>query len=208
MYVESTNKKTRQPLEATGSGNKGTVIPLLRISILNALCFLALAGSADAVVLVNPDGSRAEPYQTWADRAKVPTPDVTITISDDVSLCRATQVVDGCAPHGLIVVRQRCETYRSLALRRDCRFVFWHELGHQESREMPQWKRDAYSQLMGAGWTDVSIATPGPGSYLDEAFASAFALCQFGRTSVYTREVISGTDNQQIHACRMIRQPD
>ncbi len=175
--------------------------------LLVMLAVLAVPASAGAVTLVNPDGSRAEPYSAWAEGAKIPTPVRTLTISTDMTLCGSlASQFDACALYGTIVMRQRCEDAASLTVARLCRFVFWHEMGHEFMREMPQWKLDYYAKIMGAKWSDTSVA--GPGSYLSEAFADAYALCKYRRVAVYARDTTAGTREQTLTACRLIRQPN
>ncbi len=91
------------------------------------LVVLALPSSAGAVELVNPDGSRAEPYQTWANRSesrRIPMPSGRLTIVNTDDACSLN--VSGCA----IVDTRTIEIDCGGEWDYTCRHTFFHELGH------------------------------------------------------------------------------
>ena len=100
--------------------------------------------------MVTPDGSVAQPFQSWADATRVPTPERTTTIYPAKDLCPPTASGDG--------VRAACATqdgrigidapFCSIDAQ-SCRLNLRHELGHLYDYSMPDWKRTAFLKIIG-----------------------------------------------------------
>lgn len=167
----------------------------LKILLATVVVALCLPGSAQAVQLVNPDGSVAQPYQAWADAAKVPMPDRVVNVEPSLSRCgvghRACTWADQ--------LRIACVSGR------DCRFVLLHEIGHQYDFAMPVWKRQVFARIVGH-WDA-------------ERFAVGYSLCALGVREYRSRQADGSvrtdygygyhpTRSQQRRVCRLIRQPN
>src|SRR3954471_8615536 len=128
----------------------------LLTALAAALVALAAATSqASATTLVLPDGTVGpQPYQSWVDRANVPTIDATVTLR-----------LDGCGD------LPGCVTDGELAIDLDPEWatphVLLHELGHLFDDAMPAWARVQFQGLVGAR-TWLSSVSDGPA---DEQFA-------------------------------------
>lgn len=133
------------------------------IFAVTAVASLALAGSAQgSTTIIAPVGSTV-PYQRWVDEAKVPTPDVTLTVVEEscegAAACTSadTDVVNvGPMPFGR-------------------RHAFLHELGHRLDYLMPEWVRIRYMAIVGLGgaWRQPEALHYSP----HEMFAESYALC-------------------------------
>ena len=97
--------------------------------LLSVLCFFALSVPAGAVTLVNPDGSVAQPFQTWANRASIPKFDATIQIDYDTTRCQ-NDIALGCATPGRVSINGGPHCSLPQKVRSSCRYIFLHELGH------------------------------------------------------------------------------
>ena len=156
--------------------------------ICTALVALAAATSqASATTLVLTDGTVApQPYQSWVDRANVPTIDATVTLR-----------LDGCGD------LPGCVTDGEMAIDLDPEWatphVLLHELGHLFDDRMPSWARDRFQGLVGArSWLSSG----------DEQFAEAYSLCARKRSSRY--QAAEGyrydpTPAEHRQACGLIR---
>lgn len=104
------------------------------------------------------------PYQRWVDEAKVPTPDVTLTVIEEA--CEGpTDSSSACTIPGTFIIWQ-APVVRA-------REVFLHELGHNvDYYVLPQWMRERFQLLVHEErpWT----AEPNGSK---EYFASAYAKC-------------------------------
>lgn len=173
------------------------------------LVVLLLPASASAVEIVNTDGSRAEPYATWVERARVPLPVGRITIVEGLSECNFTYRPDleyrACTTATGIQLRQRCETMRSIFNRRLCRAVFWHELGHHYSRVAPSWLIGAAGIIGGQSWDDPTPDTLDGRHYTHELFSDSYALCQLRRI-VFEGLTTNGMGKQNARLCRLLIQ--
>lgn len=145
---------------------------------------LVAPSSAGAVELVNPDGTRAEPYQTWANSIHIRIPDASAIVTDDVRECGLAVPVAGCFTGTTIVVDKRMPP---TARQR----VFLHELGHwYDDQYLDQQDELRYCRLIGHrgcvwDWTtDPSLdAKTIPAS---EYFADDFELvARFGTFANY-----------------------
>lgn len=165
--------------------------PLKRALLLAAVLLALGASSASAdtiIVSSNPI------YQRWVDEAKMPTPDVTLTVvetgcPDGVSLA--------CTAPGTDTIWEE-EEYRP---------TFLHELGHNfDYLLMPVWARERFETL---------TADPGPWTNgrtgADERFADTYSRC--ARTGPRPRGVFTNlrrADGRELSVaayaaiCRMI----
>lgn len=164
---------------------------------LFALC--VVPSTAGAVTLVNPDGSRAEPFQTWADQARVPTFNGTLVVYRSSDPCAKFRSI-ACAEYGKSI---------AVAPEWTTRVVVWHELGHQFDSQMPEWKRDWLGRLLkwNVPWDGVPGHTASPYSY-SQAFADLYAECAFKRKMPYYQlQETMLTAGTMARVCRMIRWP-
>lgn len=171
--------------------------------LLVVVVVLAFPSSAGAVAIVNPDGSRAEPYSTWADTSKVPTREGVVTVDFDMTRC------GGLADTALACYRpwerglsfkNRCEIKNVDDLRL-CRFTTRHELGHDFAETMPAWKMKVFARVVGISVDNTQIS---------EVFADAYALCADGRATFDTPgvSVFTTTRRQHRRICKLVRQPN
>ena len=130
----------------------------LILALCTALVVLAAATSqARATTLVLADGTAApQLYQSWVDRANVPTIDATVTLRFDGCGDLPACVVDG-----------------EMAIDLDPEWVsphvLLHELGHLFDDRMPDWARSRFQGLVGArSWLSGAAG---------EQFAEAYSLC-------------------------------
>jgi hypothetical protein len=138
-----------------------------------ALCALVPSGSS-GVVLVNPDGSPAQPFQGWVGSAHVPTPDRTVVIHRELDpLCGPA---DACTNLTEIWID-------ASGCARACRFYFGHELGHIFLTGLPQWKRRRFVETThnSPDWSSTDLT----GDSTEERFADAYSQCLWGRRLEY-----------------------
>jgi hypothetical protein len=160
----------------------------LILALCIALVALAAATSqARATTLVLADGTVApQPYQSWVDRANVPTIDATVTLRFD-----GCGDLPGCVADGEMAVDLDPEWATP--------HILLHELGHLFDDRMPGWVRTQFEGLVGAGdWLSDS----------GEQFAEAYSLCARKRT--IRRQTAQGyrydpTPAQHRQACGLIR---
>lgn len=158
--------------------------------VLSLLVVLAFPAAAGAVQLVNPDGSVAQPYQTWADAAKVPTPNHQVTVIRDASkFCG--QPVAGCAWRDGTAIAIGCD------IGAGCQRVFMHELGHVFDFEMPEWKRQVFRKIVGLQMSWYAARPHFQASY-SEYFANSYA----------NLAISSDRSRIQRRMDRLIRQPN
>lgn len=150
------------------------------------ICLLAVASAivvasptAGAVELVNANGSSAEPFQTWANGSKMPTPAGRVFVFTPTTPNGWDYCGDGkaaCAYDGVV---PSINFFSPVVLRPS---VFFHELGHVYDYSMPSWKREEFFKITGygPGWKD------GPNSAA-ERFADAYSLCARGVKNVGKR---------------------
>lgn len=192
---------------------------LVLICLAAAIYACSFAASASAVTLVNPDGSVAQPYQSWADLSNVPTVDETITVTTDMTICGPSPTIHGCTQRGVPVIHLRPKRC-GYGTWRECRFVFMHELGHQFDFQMAEWKRDRFQATLSGtsassvygpgftfGWNDPS---PPDGGSMAEDFADAYAKCAFHDHAIviYGRAMIDPTKQQLRRVCHLIEIPN
>lgn len=179
------------------------------IFAVTALASLALAGSAHGSTTIT---GGAQPYQAWVDAAKVPTPDVTLTIltDPDGSACREEGV-----EHGACTDPATGTIWMS-ALAASSRGFFLHEVGHNVDVDMlDDADRAAFMAIygfVGAWRTGTSMASP------HEAFAQVWAECAvkpyltrrsmhtLGRGPVFGAQPFAGRVRHN-RACRLLAAP-
>jgi hypothetical protein len=165
-----------------------------RLALLAAAAVVLLVPStASATTLVLPDGTqRPQPYQSWVDRAKVPTPPGVVTLR-----LEGCDGLAGCAPEGQEVVAVAREWMSPQ--------VLLHELGHVFDDAMPAWARPRFEALVGKHGPWASAAGSGPPN---EQFAEAYSLCA-RRTRIRERYYgsydFSVTPGQHRRICALIR---
>jgi hypothetical protein len=153
-----------------------------RLGVLALVGAFVLCGQAQAVQLVNPDGTPSR-YQRWANRLPVPTLRARITVSPDMSLCEGN---GACALGDTIYYNGQVDI-AALA----------HELGHTfDAHVLSDVDRSRLEALMGytAGtpWFGCEyVAQPGCIDYSEspqETFANSYANCtnRDGSGDVYT----------------------
>lgn len=133
----------------------------IAVSILAVL--LLSTGSASARTTIVCDESCSRPYQQWVDEAEVPTPDVTITVSETWAPCPDRPVLFGEPGPSRYQGCTDQHTYIQLKPRRHHRdMIFFHELGHVwDANAMQPWQRLRFANLMrkrALPWTDVELA--------------------------------------------------
>jgi hypothetical protein len=173
----------------------------MRLAILLvAGSFLCVAAPAQATRLVTTEGQPAQPFQRWADRAKVPTAPAAAVIR--VGLCPGLESVGGCyrydAEGDSVYLRDPTVPLAG-------RFEFFHELGHMyDDRVLTDQDRATFLRTMGYGsqwWTKTDPPA--------ERFADAYALCAMWRRP--TSFIIGGdygyrpTPRQYRRVCALIR---
>ena len=169
----------------------------VRVLVLAVLTLAAAAAPASAVTLQRPDGPLGpQPYQSWADRALVPTPPGLVTLH--LAPCPTAASAAGC------VLRGRPEVF--LAPGAQDRKTLLHELGHvfDQSVLTDPLRRTFQSVLRRPGvWAGAASVDPA-----EERFAEAYALCaQRRRLSQVHFGMYDYTSTPRQHArtCALIR---
>lgn len=164
----------------------------MRLVATVALVFFGVVASVSgSTSIVVADGDGAYPYQRWVDRAKVPTPPVTLTV-----------VEGGCSA----VDRGACTeagTYTiwtsSIAQRPHNSFL--HELGHNfDYYSLTPADRAAFLALVDAPEWRVDATPQSP----HELFAETYRLCATGWRRASWEHPPLGSDAMQ-RACYLIR---
>jgi len=173
-------------------------LPTLLVTfLLTLLCVSAEASAATTVV--TPDGKAAQPYQSWVDRAPVPTPAGTVTLA--FAGCPGGPAwASGCADEATrtIYLGDGAQDYRG----------FFHELGHIfDATTLSDDERQSFQSIMrrpGAWVADASSSPP------DEWFAEGYSLCarhrRIARTYVAGNYDYAPTPRQHAAVCALIRQ--
>jgi hypothetical protein len=162
----------------------------LTVVICATLAVIAFAAPAQATTLVLADGTVGpQPYQSWVDRANVPTIPGTVTLR--LGGCAD---LPGCVPDGELAIDLAPDWANA--------HVLLHELGHLFDDQMPSWARTEFMDLAGGRSWLLGPASSG------EQFAEAYSLCARKRT--IRRRSVEGyryspspADHQQ--ACALIR---
>lgn len=146
-----------------------------RIAVLAAAFTLSLCGGAAAqTTIIAPAGS---PFQAWADEAKVPTPEVTITVveveGEDACPSRAGYSYEACT-----VPSESTIWFSTRLLGSEFeRQVFLHELGHNADADLATERiRARFEEIMGRSGPWVLEGEPAPYGP-DELFADVYAQC-------------------------------
>lgn len=129
---------------------------------LIALGGLALCGQAQASTTISPDSGTTYPYQRWVDEARVPTPDVTLTVVE--APCPYEQAT-GCTRDDASTI------WLNPVLGH--RHEFLHELGHQFDYHVMT--DEARAQFLAIRHDTRAWRSPPDSPH--EQFAEAYALC-------------------------------
>jgi hypothetical protein len=162
------------------------------------LTALYASPASAATTLVTPDGKlRPQPYQSWVDRAKVPTPPGTVTLH--LAPCPAgPDWAAGCA-----IASQRA-IYLGPDARDRGRFL--HELGHIfDGHVMKDAWRARFTSVIGRvdAWESVQPDPP------EEQFAEAYSVCARHSTlreMYFGMYAYSPTPARHRRACAVVRQ--
>lgn len=182
----------------------------MRTLIATLGVFLAMATPAGAVQLVNPDGSVAQPYQSWADSSRVPTVAGHISVVINPTICGAhracTSAGHESTPPTIWLTNPSLVPINL--------YTTMHELGHQYDFAMPEWKRIVFQRIVQLPTTPWYVARPHVAKSLSEVFADAYAECAIVRRAEAIVLALEDGDFHEIPArsvrrvCRLIRQPN
>lgn len=127
----------------------------MKLLLATLLVCLAVPSSAIAHITVDPPDAQ---FQSWLDRSFMPTPDLTVAVSDDYSGCGDPNWTFGCS----LVEPATIWSVRS-------RDVFLHEVGHlYDGLILDDADRAWFMRLYnGRRWTDA----------IGEKFADTYSLC-------------------------------
>ena len=173
--------------------------PARTLALALTAALLAFAAPARATTLVLPDGTAApQPYQSWVDRALVPTPPGTVTLH-----------LAPCPYHwdGGVACADPANHALYLGPGGRGREIFLHELGHVFDAEvMTAAARSRFAAALGlrGAWSDESL-TSAP----LEMFADAYSLCarfRTIRTVYYAPNGYAPGPREHRRACALIRQ--
>ena len=141
---------------------------MLRLALGAAALLAVIPSPAQAVTLVTLTGEPVpQPYQRWADNAKIPTVNETVTLS--LTDCPGIEE-SACAMPGRIWLVPGLKIGAGWRLERAS---LWHELGHQfDYRVMHDAQRDVFRALVG----DPRPWVTSPNSP-HEKFAEAYRWC-------------------------------
>ena len=148
--------------------------------VLTALVALAVPTAAQAhTTIIEPEGSHF-PYQQWVDEAKVPTPDITLTLIE-APCPEEDEVFYACMGRAEQTIWVNLE----MMGRRDAwpRAIFYHEIGHFfDYLDLPEWARLRFREIRHSGrpWVDE-----GKFEGLEEVFADSYSGCALDRPKVY-----------------------
>lgn len=136
------------------------------IVLLAALALGASEAQAHTTITCDPC-SRA--YQRWVDEAKVPTPDVTLTVVE-------TDLAHGCPVRDMnYACTSPAEKMIWQAPASGAKATFYHELGHNADHYMlPEWMRAHFMAIMrlpGSWWVAGDGRTLEPAEWFAEAYA-------------------------------------
>lgn len=150
------------------------------LAALAALALLAPAAADAHTTIIEPVGSHF-PYQQWADEAKVPTPDVTLTVIE-------TEGLHGCPGRDLDY--QACTAPAegkiwispSAIQAGGAREIFYHEIGHNVDADvLAPWMREHFMAIYGLSGPWVLEGEPAPFGP-NEMFAEVYKECAFAPT--------------------------
>ena len=185
---------------------------ICRALLLAAVLFLLAPGVSKAqTTIVEPTGSHF-PYQRWVDEARMPTPNVTITLEETGAShgCpRREQNYAGCTVPSENLMWLAPETIAGVA-----RHIFYHELGHNVDVDLlPEWMRWRFMAIMRLAGEWIGSGEPVSSLSPNEQFAEVYADCailpyvsageQLGRGPILGADPIGGrVRHNQI--CRML----
>lgn len=188
-----------------------------RLAVIGVLLGVALAGvgsaQAQTTIVCEPC---SHPYQRWVDEARVPTPELTVTVIETATPCGGD--------NGRGDIALACTDNQSviqLAVVPQMRETFLHELGHiWDTTTMQSWQREAFVHLIRAPekqWSTAVVAAEEaayghelfPKMGADEWFADSYAVC--ARVALIPRHNIYATGDGVTGApamrriCRLLR---
>jgi hypothetical protein len=138
---------------------------VLAVVVALACCAPARADLIYPVRVRTPDGRVAQPFQRWADRAKVPTAATTVVVHQEPC--------PGAAGSACYTADNIYESGVNVPL--VGRFIFLHELGHAyDAHVLSAADRARFQRIMrlGGAW-----GAPSAGGAPSEQFADAYAHC-------------------------------
>lgn len=170
------------------------------IFAVTVLASLALAGSAQAATtIIAPVGSTV-PYQRWVDEAKVPTPDVTLTVVESQGGCEGEG--SACTHEGETTIWLDPAPFGDEVINTAyAREALLHEVGHQASYRMPGWALSRFETMRGDArpWRS-------PPNSPHEQFAEAWRLCaENARGRAEAGYDYNASGSMQRRVCRLIR---
>lgn len=137
-----------------------------RVGLIAAALFALGASDAQAHTTITCEPC-SRPYQRWVDEAKVPTPDVTLTVVEAPCPELAEDFAWACTAGGAYTI------WDADPQTDEPKETFLHELGHNfDYYTLPQWARERFQWLVG----DTRYWTADPNGP-NEHFASAYAYC-------------------------------
>lgn len=174
----------------------------MRRLLIVILIALAAPASADAAtVAAAEDGTPDRPYQAWIDSAKIPTPSVTVTITERSPMSCGEPA---CAYPG--APANPTAYYIEGEPKHLTRGVFLHELGHvADFAALDDSERQRWIEISGVyerpWWSGPNASA--------EKFAESYQLCATGRTPMLARHVQGGynyrvTPQQHRQICRFL----
>jgi hypothetical protein len=204
LVIEATKQghSRREVQRAAGFKSVNSVQAILKRAGLLAIFALAVvAPSAGATTITVVDGSPDYPYQRWADVARTPTPNATLTVVE--APCSESDA-GSCTAPGTYTIRMGPKPGRDFA-----RLSFLHELGHNfDYYAMADEARATYMNIRGFGgeWRQP-IGTASP----HERFAEDYAVCSRWYRRVegkprFSRDIDIGTTPRRLGSiCHLIR---
>lgn len=176
------------------------------VALVVVLVGLVSAPTAGAVTLVTPDGQVAQPYQRWADAAKVPTYSGPVELS--LAMCPYIDNGASCSfgydsPPRVWLAATHTPPDEQATRLHDLEL---HELGHVfDAQVMTGAARERFAAifgLRGQGWTE--------GPYrlrLEEQFAQGYMLCAYDPRQPFSATSIGYAPSIRQHrrVCALIR---
>jgi hypothetical protein len=173
---------------------------IYRVLLLAVVLLAADASGVSArTTIIEPEGSHF-PYQRWVDEAKVPTPDLMATVTEEP--CPDAPAAEACTALtalGTVTIWINPSTYA--AGEGWPPLFFYHELGHDfDFSVMQPWARRRFRQLRHShrAWNVTEGVSNALG--LDEVFADAYAGCAYDHPELSE----GGWENYAPRVCNLI----
>ena len=171
------------------------------LALVTFLLTFAIAAPAFATTVVFPDGTPAQPYQTWVNSSLVPGPPGTVVVN--LAGCPT-----GAAPEWAAACAMPSEHEIYLGPDGRTKAAFFHELGHVfDASVMTDPLRQSFALLVRRPgvWGTVATVSDPP----SEQFAEAYSMCARHRrirSVAYGMYSYTPTPAQHLRACALIRQ--